>query len=145
MRFGIVWLERCSAALSQTFDAAADPTFRKLLAANAGLRSYTAHITVHTRLRLSSFTLHGTIYGKNGQVKIVFEDIPAVAKSTVENQPELPPPSSWAASYAISVGAKDALTTTYHLVPLAQDRVNSVDAVVPNASGLVVRTRRLRR
>jgi hypothetical protein len=89
--------------------------------------------------RASRCTAPSTIYGKNGQVKIVFEDIPAVAKSTVENQPELPPPYSWAASYAISVGPKDALTTTYHLVPLAQDRVNSVDAVVQNASGLVAR------
>lgn len=128
-----------SAALSGAFDAATDPTFRKLLAANAGLGTYTAHITVHTRLRISSFTLHGTLYGKNGRVKIVFADVPAIAKSTIENQPELPPPSAWAASYAISVAAKDALTTTYHLVPLTEDRVNSVDAVVQNASGLVVR------
>ena len=50
-----------SAALSGAFDAATDPTFRKLLAANAGLGTYTAHITVHTRLRISSFTLHGTL------------------------------------------------------------------------------------
>jgi hypothetical protein len=135
----LVSLGLCSAALSQTFDAAADPAFRKLLAANAGLGSYTAHIAVHTRLRISSFTLHGTLYGKNGRVKIVFDDIPAIAKSTVENQPELPPPSAWAASYSISVGAKDALTTTYHLVPLTEDRVKSVDALVQNASGLVVR------
>jgi outer membrane lipoprotein-sorting protein len=135
----LVSLGLCSAALAQTFDAAADPAFQNLLAANAGLGSYTAHITVHTRLRISSFTLHGTLYGKNGRVKIVFDDIPAIAKSTVENQPELPPPSTWATSYAISVGAKDALTTTYHLVPLTEDRVNSVDTVVQNASGLVVR------
>jgi outer membrane lipoprotein-sorting protein len=126
-----------SSAGAQTTAASSDPVFEKMLSVNKGLSSYKAHINVETRLPLGSFTLHGTLYDRGEQSKVVFDNVPAIAKSSVENQPSIGPASSWRKQYAISVISRTTDATTYHLVPLVQDAVRSIDAVVQNASGLV--------
>jgi MFS family permease len=68
-----------------------------------------------------------------------FDNVPAIAKSTVENQPSIGAASGWSKQYAISVVSRTADATTYRLLPLAHERVRSIDAVVQNASGLVQR------
>jgi hypothetical protein len=126
-----------SAAGAQTVEPSADPVFQKMLGVNRGLTSYKAHINVETRLPIGSFALHGTLYDRDEQSKVIFDNVPAIARSTVENQPSIGPASSWSKQYAISVVSRAADATTYHLVPLAQGGVRSIDAVVQNASGLV--------
>jgi len=128
-----------SAAGAQTFDPSTDPVFQRMLGVNKGLQSYQAHIDVTTRLLLGSFTLHGTLYDRGDQSKVVFDNVPAIAKSTVENQPSIGAASGWSKQYAISVVSRTADATTYRLLPLAHERVRSIDAVVQNASGLVQR------
>jgi hypothetical protein len=128
-----------SAAGAQTSEAGADPVFQKMLGVNKGLASYKAHIVVQTRLPLGSFILRGTLYGRDEQSKVIFDNVPAIARSSVENQPSIGAASSWRKQYAISVASRTADATTYHLVPLAQGDVRSIDAVVQNASGLVQR------
>jgi hypothetical protein len=108
-----------------------------MLGVNKGLASYQAHIDVETRLPLGSFTLHGTIYDREGRSKVVFDNVPAIAKPSVENQPSVGPPSSWRKQYAISIVSRTADATTYHLVPVVEEGARSIDVVVQNASGLV--------
>jgi outer membrane lipoprotein-sorting protein len=137
--FGITLTGVSVAAGAQTFDAGADPVFQKMLGVNRGLTSYKAHLDVATRLPLGSFTLHGTVYQRGEHSKVVFDNVPAIAKSSVENQPSIGPASVWRSQYAITVSSRTADATTYHLVPLASGGVRSIDAVVQNASGLVQR------
>ncbi|MGP6191835.1 MAG: hypothetical protein ACLPSH_17570 [Vulcanimicrobiaceae bacterium] len=128
-----------SAAGAQTFEASTDPVFQKVLGVNKGLASYEAHMEVATHLPLGGFTLRGTLYSRDEQSKVIFDNIPAIARPIVENQPSIGPASSWAKRYAISVLSRTADATTYHLVPVEQGSVRSIDAVVQNSSGLVQR------
>ncbi len=127
-----------SAASAQTFDSSKDPVFQKVVRLNKGLASYEAHIEVATRLPLARFTLRGTLYSRGDQSKVIFENVPAIAKPLLENQPSIPV-SSLAKRYAISVVSRTAEITTYHLVPLEPESVRSIDVAVQNASGLVQR------
>jgi outer membrane lipoprotein-sorting protein len=122
---------------AQTFDSSTDPVFQKMLGVNKGLQSYKAHIEVATRLRLGSFTLRGTLYDRGDKSKVVFDNVPSIAKSTVENQPSIGAASTWPARYTISVVSRTPVTTSYRLVPTASESVRSIDVVVLNASGLV--------
>lgn len=127
-----------SAASAQTFDSSKDPVFQKVVRLNKGLASYTAHIEVATRLPLARFTLRGTLYSRGDRSKIVFDNVPAIAKPLLEGQPSIPA-SSLQKRYAISVVSRSAEATTYHLVPREPESVRSIDVVVQNSSGLVQR------
>jgi hypothetical protein len=121
------------------FDPAADPVFQKALDVNRGLRTFRGKISVHTRLLLGSFTLRGTIYEREGIDKIVFDNVPGIAKSFVDQQPTVGEPPTWLKQYAISLERRDADTTTYRLEPRTAGSVRSIEAVVQNDSGLVTR------
>jgi outer membrane lipoprotein-sorting protein len=127
------------AAPAQTFHPKADPVFRKMLAVNKDLESYTAHIEVKTRIHILGITLRGTVYSKGENTKIDFDNVPGPAKSLVENQPQIGAVSTWASAYAITVTDRNASTTTYHLVPRAEESVDSIEVTVENATGLAQR------
>jgi len=95
-------------------------------------------VEVHTRGKpLLTFTLRGTLYSKGTRSKVAFDNVPKVAKRTVENQPSIPPASAWSSTYTITVSAHDAGTTTYHLVPIGNDPTTSaIEATVDNTTGL---------
>jgi outer membrane lipoprotein-sorting protein len=120
-----------------TFDPRTDAVFQKMLGVNKGLQSYEAHVDVQTRLPLGSFTLHGTLYDLGDRSKVVFDHVPAIARSSVENQPSIGAASNWPKLYAISLISRTPGLTTYRLVPVSAEGVRSIDAVVDNASGLV--------
>jgi hypothetical protein len=82
-------------ARSQTFDPSSDAVFQRMLGVNKGLQSYQAHVDVQTRLRLGRFTLHGTLYDRGDRSKVIFDNVPAIAKSSVENQPSIGAASDW--------------------------------------------------
>ena len=134
----VAWPLRARAE-DQTFDPAADPVFQKALDVNRGLRTFRGKINVHTRLLLGSFTLRGTIYERDGVDKIVFDNVPSIAKSFVDQQPTVGEPPTWLRQYAISLDRRDADTTTYRLEPRTAGNVRSIQAVVQNESGLVTR------
>jgi hypothetical protein len=124
-------------AAGQTFDARTDPVFRKVLGVNKGLQSYTAHIDVESRVFFGSFGLHGTVYRRGDQSIVVFDRVPAIARYAVSKMPTISGPGDWPRRYTMSIAARTADTTTFRLVPLAAERVRSIDVVVSNASGLV--------
>jgi hypothetical protein len=123
--------------VSVAFDPSTDPVFQKMVRVNAGLKSYTAHVDVETRVLFGRFTLHGTLYDWGSASKVVFDDVPGIAKSAVENQPAIEAPSAWPARYRIGIVSQTPDTTTYQLVPLDPGDRRTVDAVVQNDSGLV--------
>jgi hypothetical protein len=123
-------------ATADTFDPGGDPVFQKLLHFNAGLKSYTAHVDVETRVFFGGFSLHGTLYYW-GHSKVVFDNVPALARSAVDHQPSIEGPALWVADYAISLLARTPDTTTYRLVPIDSDNLREVDVAVQNATGLI--------
>lgn len=126
-------------ARAQAFDPTADPLIQKALAVNRGLKSYRARLRVQSRVAVGSFTLQGTVYSRGGDTKVVFEHVPTIAKASVENQPSLGDPTTWPASYVITVVRSEPGTTTYHLVPRVAGSVRSVDVVLADDSGLARR------
>ena len=124
-------------ARAQTFDPSTDAVFQKMLGANKGLQSYQAHVDVQTRLPLGHFTLHGTLYDRGDRSKVVFDNVPAIARSSVENQPSIGAVSNWHQLYAMSLVSHAAGLTTCRLVPVSAEGVRSIDVVVENSSGLV--------
>jgi hypothetical protein len=125
-------------AAAQPFDARTDATFQKALGVNRGLQSYTARIDVDTRVLFGRFGLQGTVYHRDDQSIVVFDRVPAIAKGAVSSMPTMSGPGDWTRRYAMSIAARDAETTTFRLVPFVAQRVRSIDAVVSNASGLVL-------
>ena len=119
------------------FDPSTDAVFQKMLGVNKGLQSYQAHIDVQTRLPFGGFTLRGTLYDRGDRSKVIFDNVPAIARSSVENQPSIGAASNWHNRYAISLVSHTAGLTTYRLVPISAEGVRSIDAIVENASGLV--------
>jgi len=122
---------------SQTYDSRTDPVFQKVLGVNKGLQSYTAHIEVESRVFFGRFDLHGTLYRRGDQSLVVFDRVPAIARSAVSKMPTISGPGDWPRRYAISIAARTGDTTTFRLIPFAAERVRSIDVVVSNASGLV--------
>ena len=126
-----------SRAPADVFEPKTDPVFQKMLAIDRNLRTYQAHITVEAHVMLATFTLRGTIYYKNGRSKVIFDNVPSIAKSIVQNQPTLPAASTWLGKYDVSVATRDTDTTRYHLVPIGDSPLKSVEALARNETGLV--------
>jgi hypothetical protein len=125
-------------ATGQTFDARTDPVYQKVLDVNKGLQSYTAHISVETRLFFGRFGLDGTVYRRGDQSIVVFDRVPALARGAVNNMPTISGPGGWPRRYTMSIAARTADTTTFRLVPLRAEHARSIDVVVSNALGLAL-------
>jgi hypothetical protein len=134
----IVACATISPAAGQTFDARTDPVYQKVLDVNKGLQSYTAHIAVETRVFFGHFGLDGTVYRRGDQSIIVFDRVPSIARSAVNNMPTISGPGDWPRRYAMSIAAQTSDTTTFRLIPLRAENARSIDVVVSNASGLAL-------
>jgi outer membrane lipoprotein-sorting protein len=119
------------------FDPTSDAVFQKIVRVNSGLKSYTAHVEVTTRFLFGRFTLRGTLYNWGPESRVVFDHVPAIAKSAVANQPTIEAPSEWAARYTISLVSQTPDVTTYRLVPRDANGMRSIDIVADNRTGLV--------
>ncbi len=132
----MTFLSRAPAVADQ-FDPAGDPVFQKLLHVNAGPKSYTAHVDVETRMFFGRLNLHGTLYNWGSESKVVFDHVPALAKSAVDHQPSIEAPAAWSARYTIALLGQTPQTTTYRLIPREANDVREVDVAVQNATGLI--------
>jgi hypothetical protein len=125
-------------AAGQTFDPSTDPVFQRALGVNKGLKSFTVHIDVKTRVFFVRFGLQGTVYRRGDQQIVVFDQVPAVARAAVSNMPTISGPGDWPRRYGMSIAARTEDTTTFRLIPLRTENARSVDVVVSNASGLLL-------
>ncbi len=124
-------------AAADTFDPSSDPVFEKLVHVNAGPKSYTAHVDVETRMFFGHFSLHGTLYNWGNESKVVFDRVPALAKSAVDHQPSIEAPAEWTARYTIALLGQTPQTTTYRLTPREAVDVREVDVTVQSATGVI--------
>jgi hypothetical protein len=127
-----------AAAATTGFDPSGDPVFQKLLHFNSGLKSYTAHVDVETRMFFGRFTLHGTLYNWGNASKVVFDNVPMLAKGAVDHQPSIEAPAQWADRYSIAPVAQTPQRTTYRLVPLEPGSLREVEVTVANETGLIM-------
>lgn len=125
---------------AQAAPAAGNPALRKLIALDAGLRSYTAavhaDVTMHTFPYLSP-SLDGMYYHKEpNKDKIVFTSgLPLMAQQFSQIYPRLESPSHWNDVYVISLVKDDGTVSTFKLVPRKAGRVDHIDATVDDRSG----------
>ncbi len=126
-----------ASAATAGFDPGGDPVFQKLLHLNTGLKSYTAHVDVETRMFFGRLALHGTLYNWGSNSKVVFDHVPMLAKGAVEHQPSIEGPAEWPVRYTMTLLAQTSDATTYRLVPRESDNPREVDVAVQNASGLI--------
>ncbi len=125
-------------AAGEPFDANADPVYQKAVGVNRGLQSLTAHIEVETHVLFGRFGLAGTLYRRGDRQIVVFDRVPAIAKSAVDKMPTISGPGDWPRRYDMSIAARTADTTTFRLIPLRAESARSIDVEVSNASGLVL-------
>jgi outer membrane lipoprotein-sorting protein len=137
LTLGSIALSVSHAIAADTFDPDADPVFQRIVRTNPGLKSYTAHVEVTTRVFFGHFKLRGTLYDWGPESKVVFDHVPSIAKSAVDNQPTIEAPSEWTTRYTISLVSQTADATTYRLVPRDPRGLRSIDVVADNASGLI--------
>lgn len=137
LTLGTIVASTSHAMATNAFDPTTDAVFQKVVRVNAGLKSYTAHVQVTTRLFFGRFTLCGTLYNWGPSSKVVFDHVPSIAKSAVANQPTIEAPSEWTTRYVISIESQTADVTAYHLVPRDPSGLRSIDVVADNASGLI--------
>jgi hypothetical protein len=123
-------------------DAQTNALFRRMIALNATLRTYTAN--VHLDVELKSFpfispSLDGTAYYKKPDKEaVVFDTVPALASQFKKVYPRIDPPGDWLATYAVYVYADSGGATTFRLVPKKNGRVDHLDVKVDDANATIL-------
>ncbi len=120
----------------------ASAAYKKMVAQNAGLRSFEADIEVHTKLRSFppvSLTFKGKTYFQAPDKSATrFENVPGALKGMVKDSPSIAPAATWRRHYAVTLVSDDGDVTIFHLVPKSSDDpLASADVTVDDRSGLV--------
>jgi hypothetical protein len=113
----------------------ASDLIRRMVAAEGGVRSYTA--SVHADIAMHSFpflspSLDGTYYHKEpSKNKIVFTSgLPFIAKQFSKVYPEVASPAQWFDKYYVSLEGTDGNFATLKLVPRKHGRIDHIDAKI---------------
>ncbi|MGH7729250.1 MAG: hypothetical protein ACREM2_10760 [Vulcanimicrobiaceae bacterium] len=124
-------------------DPASDPLFRRMVALNASLATYRAH--VHLDVALHSFpfissAFDGSVYYKRpDKYAVDFDTVPALAAEFKKVYPHLDPPSLWPTLYDMATLSDQAGTSTLRLVPKKNGRVDHLDVEVDDATATIRR------
>jgi outer membrane lipoprotein-sorting protein len=118
-----------------------DGVFKRMVALNASLRSYTASVHLDVALKTFPFispSLDGLVYYKRPDKQaVVFDTVPALASQFKKVYPRVDPPSLWTSLYQIAVLGDDATTSTFRLVPKKNGRVDHLDVKVDDATATI--------
>jgi outer membrane lipoprotein-sorting protein len=129
-------------AVPVRLDAQGDALFRRMLALNADLKSYTA--AVHLDVALKTFpyispSLDGNVYYKKPDKEaVIFDTVPALASQFKKVYPKVDPPSKWLSLYDVANLGDAGGVTTYRLVPKKNGRVDHLDVRVDDATATIV-------
>ena len=107
--------------------------FKRMVALNADVKSYTANFTFDVAMRSFPFlspSLTGTLYYKKPKQAVVFDTVPSLASQFKKIYPNLDPPSTWPAIYNVAVMSDDGSTTLFRLQPKKNGRVEHLDVKV---------------
>lgn len=118
----------------------------RLISANAGLRSFTAHVSADVVMHSFPYLtadVSGIYYHKEpSKDKVVFTSgLPFIAKQFSNVYPHVESPSRWHDVYTISVEGEDGTYTTFKLVPRSPGRIDHIDAKVGDKSGELAQLR----
>jgi hypothetical protein len=134
------------AAPARAQDATVVGIVQRMVAADAGVRSYTA--SVHADIAMHSFpfispSLDGTYYHKEpNENKIVFTSgLPYIAREFSKIYPDIESPSHWFTRYYVTLEDTDGTYTTLKLVPRKHGRIDHIDAKIDNATTDLVQLR----
>lgn len=135
-----------ASAPARAQDAAVVSVVQHMVAADAGVTSYTA--SVHADIEMHSFpfispSLDGTYYHKEpNKNKIVFTSgLPYIAKEFSKVYPDIESPSHWFERYYVTLEQTDGSYTTLKLVPRKHGRIDHIDARIDDATADLVQLR----
>jgi hypothetical protein len=118
-----------------------DQLYKRMIALNGSLRTYTA--TVHLDVALKTFpfispALDGSVYYKKPDKEaVVFDTVPALAAQFKKVYPRVDPPALWTTVYEVAVLGDDGTNTTFRLVPKKNGRVDHLDVKVDDATATI--------
>jgi len=122
-------------------DAATNPLFKRMVALNADLRTYTAAVKLDVALKTFPYispTLEGNVYFKRPDKEaVVFDTVPALASQFKKVYPNVEPPARWTDLYDVAVLSDDGGLTTFRLVPKKNGRVEHLDVKVDDATATI--------
>jgi hypothetical protein len=115
--------------------------YRRMLAINAKLRSYTASVTLD--IKMTSFPylspeLTGTAYYKQPDKRaVVFDTVPVLAEQAKKVYPKVEEPVDWPKVYTITPISDESGLTTFRLIPKKNGRVEHLDVKIDDANATV--------
>ncbi|GAC1441638.1 MAG: hypothetical protein NVS4B5_21780 [Vulcanimicrobiaceae bacterium] len=122
-------------------DAKTTALYKRVVALNAGVRSYKADVHLDVALKTFPYispSLDGNVYYKRPDKEaIVFDTVPALASQFKKVYPKVDPPSRWLALYDVGVIGTDDGSTVYRLVPKRNGRVEHLDVRVDDATATI--------
>jgi hypothetical protein len=132
-------------AASQTGPAMLDEhnnaLYKRMVALNSALRTYTAD--VHLDVALKSFpfispSIDGSVYYKKpDRTAVVFDTVPALAAQFKKVYPRLDPPGSWTTIYDVAVMSDDGSTADFRLRPKKNGRVDHLEVTVDDPTATI--------
>jgi hypothetical protein len=115
--------------------------YRRMLAVNPKLKTYTANVTLD--IKMTSFPylspeLTGTAYYKHPDKRtIVFDTVPVLAEQAKKVYPKIEEPVDWPKVYTITPLGDENGSTTFRLIPRKNGRVEHLDVKVDDAVGTI--------
>ena len=115
--------------------------YRRMLAINAKLKTYTANVTLD--IKMTSFPylspeLTGTAYYKHPDKRaVVFDTVPVLAEQAKKVYPRVEEPVDWPRVYTITPLSDESGLTTFRLIPKKNGRVEHLDVKIDDANATV--------
>ena len=115
--------------------------YRRMLAINAKLKSYTASVTLD--IKMTSFPylspeLTGTAYYKQPDKRaVVFDTVPVLAEQAKKVYPKVEEPVDWPKVYTITPISNEGGLTTFRLIPKKNGRVEHLDVKIDDGNATV--------
>jgi hypothetical protein len=123
--------------------------FKRMVALNSALRTYTA--TVHLDVALKSFpfispSIDGNVYYKRpDKTAVIFDTVPALASQFKKVYPRVDPPGLWTTIYDVAVISDDGTVSLFRLRPKKNGRVDHLDVKVDDPTATILDWRQLSR
>lgn len=115
--------------------------FKRMVALNSGVRSYTADVHLDVALKTFPYispSIDGAVYFKKpDKTVIVFDTVPALASQFKKVYPKVDPPGVWSTLYDVAVIGDDGTTTLFRLRPKKNGRVDHLDVRVDDPTATI--------